>query len=189
MKNVTIKCILGGDDDVCKTSLVRKFTQVEFSKDYLLSGGVDVSSVYLEIDGKKCIVSVNLVTGSPRFENNRAVFFKGAAIAVICFDLINEGSFNSLIKSWISELSSQSDPDSPIQCIIVGTKSDLEDERVFTEQEARNELFHLKQDFNRLIFIDYVEINSFSNGNKIRDIFVNLSTSFLKMRGLISNES
>ena len=75
MKNVTIKCIIGGDGAVGKTSLVRAFMDDEFKKDYLLTVGVDVTSKSIDIGENKVILSVNDIAGQPRFETFRAVFF------------------------------------------------------------------------------------------------------------------
>jgi len=184
MKNVTIKAIIGGDGAVGKTSLVRAFMQDEFKKDYLLTVGVDVTSKSLEIGDAKVILSVNDIAGQPRFETFRGVFFKGAAIAFLCFDLTRDQTLKSLTSAWVPELATQSDPNSPIHCVLVGNKSDLEDLRSISEQEAQAELKKMKKSFPNLKFIDYIETSALNRKN-VDEAFSILTKAFLKFKGML----
>ena len=184
MKNVTIKCIIGGDGAVGKTSLVRAFMDDEFKKDYLLTVGVDVTSKSLDIGENKVILSVNDIAGQPRFETFRTVFFKGAAIALLCFDLTRDQTLKSLSSAWVPELATQSDPNAPIHCILVGNKSDLEDLRSISDQEAKAELKKMQKTFPNLKFIDYIETSALKKKH-VNEAFNSLTEAFLKFRGLL----
>ena len=184
MKNVTIKAIIGGDGAVGKTSLVRAFMENEFKKDYLLTVGVDVTSKSVDIGQNKVILSVNDIAGQPRFETFRSVFFKGAAIALLCFDLTRDQTLKSLTSAWVPELATQSDPNAPVHCILVGNKSDLEDLRSISDKEAKEELKKMKKAFPNLKFIDYIETSALKKTH-VNEAFTILTESFLKFRGLL----
>ena len=184
MKNVTIKCIVAGDGAVGKTSLVRAFMQDEFKKDYLLTVGVDVTSKSIDIKDNKVILSVNDIAGQPRFETFRAVFFKGAAIALLCFDLTRDQTLKSLTSSWVPELATQSDPNAPVHCVLVGNKSDLDDLRSISPQDAKAELKKMQKTFPNLKFMDYIETSAL-NKTHVNDAFSILTEGFLKYRGLL----
>lgn len=184
MKNVTIKAIIGGDGAVGKTSLVRAFMQDEFKKDYLLTVGVDVTSKAIDIGDNKIILSVNDIAGQPRFETFRGVFFKGAAIALLCFDLTRDQTLKSLTSAWVPELATQSDPNAPVHCILVGNKSDLEDLRSISEHDAKAELKKMQKAFPNLKFIDYIETSAL-NKKHVNEAFTVLTESFLKFKGFL----
>lgn len=184
MKNLTVKCIVAGDGAVGKTSLVRAFMQDEFKKDYLLTVGVDVTSKSIDIGDNKVILSVNDIAGQPRFETFRSVFFKGAAIALLCFDLTRDQTLKSLTSSWVPELATQSDPNAPVHCILVGNKSDLEDLRSISPSDSKNELKKMQKAYPNLKFIDYIETSAL-NKTHVNDAFTILTEGFLKFRGLL----
>ena len=183
MKSLTIKCIVAGDGAVGKTSLVRSFMGDVFKKDYLLTVGVDVSSKVIEFKDQKVVLSVNDIAGQPRFETFRAVFFKGTAIALLCFDLTRDQTLKSLTSSWIPELATQSDPNSAVHCILIGNKSDLEDLRSITESDAKAELKKMQKTFLNLKFIGYIETSALNNKN-VGACFTDLTKAFLEYKGL-----
>jgi small GTP-binding protein len=184
MKNVTLKCIIGGDGAVGKTSLVRAFMQDEFKKDYLLTVGVDVTSKSVDIGDNKVILSVNDIAGQPRFETFRSVFFKGAAIALLCFDLTRDQTLKSLTSAWVPELATQSDPNAPIHCVLVGNKSDLVDLRSISLEDAKAELKKMQKSFPNLKFIEYIETSAVERKN-VNESFTILTSAFLKFRGML----
>lgn len=184
MKNFTVKCIVGGDGAVGKTSLVRAFMKEEFKKDYLLTVGVDVTSKSININGNNVILSVNDIAGQPRFETFRGVFFKGTAIALLCFDLTRDQTLKSLTSAWVPELAQHSDPNAPVHCILVGNKSDLEDLRSISDKDAENELKKMQKSYPNLKFVDYIETSALKKTN-VNEAFSILTEAFLKFRSII----
>ena len=184
MKNLTVKCIVAGDGAVGKTSLVRAFMEEEFKRDYLLTVGVDVTSKNISISGNNVILSVNDIAGQPRFETFRGVFFKGAAIALLCFDLTRDQTLKSLTSAWVPELATHSDPNAPVHCILVGNKSDLDDLRSISEQDAKSELKKMQKTYPNLKFVDYIETSALKKTH-VNDAFSILTEAFLKFRSII----
>lgn len=183
MKSLTIKSIVAGDGAVGKTSLVRAFMEGVFKKDYLLTVGVDVSSKVINFGKVKVVLSVNDIAGQPRFETFRAVFFKGTAIALLCFDLTREQTLKNLTNSWVPELATQSDPSNIIHCVLVGNKSDLEDLRTVSNEMAEEELEKMKKSFPNLKFIDFIETSALNKTN-VNESFSDLTKEFLTYKGI-----
>lgn len=183
MKSVTLKTIVGGEGAVGKTSLIRAFMGAQFKKDYLLTVGVDVSSKKISFKNQEVVLSVNDIAGQPRFETFRSVFFKGTAIALMCFDLTREQTLKHLTSSWIPELATQSDPNNVVHCILVGNKADLEDLRVVDEADARKELKKIQDSFPNLKFLSYIETSALNNTN-VDEAFHQLTKEFCKSNGI-----
>ena len=53
---------------------------------------------------------------------------------IVCFDLTNAASFKQ-VKKWIASIQQHADPN--ISTVLVGTKCDLKEEIVITNQEAK----------------------------------------------------
>lgn len=87
--------------------------------------------------------------------------------ALLVYDITNKDSFNSLSR-WMSEARTHGNKD--ITLILVGNKSDLEDQRVVTVEEAQS-----FADQNGLLFIE----TSAKTGNNVDAAYVNTAKSIL----------
>ena len=72
--------------------------------------------------------------GQERYKSITNAYYKGAKGALLVFDLTKKQSFESVDK-WISDL--KANGDEQITIILVGNKSDLEEHRQVTSEEAR----------------------------------------------------
>lgn len=175
-KQVTLKTILAGDGGVGKTSLVKVFMREKFSSDYKITVGVDVSSKSIKIDKDTVIFSVNDVAGQERFEVMRSLFFKGAVLALLVFDLTRKESLTSLRKQWIAPLI-ETNPNG-VHAILIGNKSDLEDLRVISEEDGNRFSELLSQAYPTLFLHDYIETSAKENVN-VDECFTRLAEAYL----------
>lgn len=102
-----------------------------------------------------------------RFRSVTQSYYRGAAAALLVFDISNRSSYNSL-STWLTDARSLAQPS--IVIYLVGTKADLEDRREVSFMEASQ--FALEND------LKYLETSAMS-GQGIEDVFLQISRSVL----------
>ena len=137
------KIIVVGDGQVGKTSLSVRFSTGKFEKDYIMTIGVGLMTRTLDHMGKKIKVTIWDTGGQERFANIRPIYYKGAAAALVCYSIDSRESFKN-INSWIKEVRNHC-PNIPI--VLVGTKNDLEDDRVIKLTRAQTKADKLNMPF------------------------------------------
>ncbi len=132
--DLILKVLLVGDSGVGKTNIVTKYIKNEFSENTKATVGVEFCFSKLVIDGKKINAQIWDTAGQEKFRSITASFYKGAKGAFIVFDITNKESFNNVDK-WVSNVTSQADKGAVM--ILIGNKTDLEDLRKVTLEEAQ----------------------------------------------------
>ncbi len=129
------KIIFCGDFSVGKTSLIRRFVENRFEKDYISTIGVQLSKKTMLLSEKtKLNFIIWDIGGQRQFDLNRARFYNGANAAFIVVDRTRPDNLKS-IKKWYSDLKKAISRIIPI--VIVGNKSDLVDEIVISEKQIK----------------------------------------------------
>ncbi|MHA1148592.1 MAG: GTP-binding protein [Promethearchaeota archaeon] len=128
------KFIIIGDHEVGKTSIVRRFVEKKFSRDYRATIGLNILTHKFSFVGNEISVSLWDVGAQNFFKRFRKSYYMGAQAAFIVYDLTNRESYEGVI-SWFEELNTFiGKADLPI--VVVGNKSDLKDHRVSSYQEG-----------------------------------------------------
>ena len=73
--------------------------------------------------------------GQERFRSLTTAFFRDAMGFLLLFDLTNEQSFLN-IRNWLTQLQTHAYCENP-DIVLCGNKVDLEDQRVITEERAK----------------------------------------------------
>ncbi|UCC20073.1 MAG: GTP-binding protein [Promethearchaeota archaeon] len=129
------KLILCGDFQVGKTSLIRRFVENKFEKDYISTIGVQISKKTVLLSEKtKLNFIIWDVGGQEKFDLNRARFYNGANAAFIVIDRTRINNLDS-IEKWNNDIKKAVHRNIPI--VVVGNKSDLIDEIVISEDEIK----------------------------------------------------
>ena len=129
------KLLICGDFKVGKTSLIRRFVENRFERDYISTLGVEISkkTVILSESTKMNFIIWD-IGGQQHFNLNRARFYNGANAALIMVDRTRSDHLNS-IENWYNDIKKSIQRNIPV--IIVGNKSDLSDEIVISEEELK----------------------------------------------------
>ena len=126
------KVVLVGDMSVGKTNIIAKYLKNDFSEDYKTTIGVEFHSKITKVEGHVVKAQIWDTCGQERFKSITDSYYKGAKGAFVVYDITRKNTFES-VDSWISALRSAADKN--LNIIIIGNKSDLEDQRqVETEQ-------------------------------------------------------
>lgn len=170
-----LKCCLLGDPGVGKTSLISQFVKGKFKKSYQLTVGLDVSSKDIILDdGRMARLSIHDIGGQERFNQVRHLFYQGAHVALLVFDVTRPLSLKRLENVWSKELMEYNQPkphQPPLKTILVGNKIDLEDYRMVTREDAEKIAEKIK-------CVDYIEASAKDN-IRVDHSFSNLTKSFL----------
>ncbi|MHA1786035.1 MAG: Rab family GTPase [Candidatus Helarchaeota archaeon] len=120
-KRYKFKVVLIGDYGTGKTSLLRRFVENKFEKDYLSTLGVNVlNKEYVTPNGNIIELLLWDVAGQEVFKHARAKFYQGAQGIVVVYDVTRPNTFQNLGK-WLEELKDFSITSK----ILVGNKIDL----------------------------------------------------------------
>ncbi|MFW9874644.1 MAG: Rab family GTPase [Candidatus Thorarchaeota archaeon] len=123
-KGFVFKITVIGDGAVGKTTLIKKYTQGSFQKDYIKTIGAQFSKFDEEIEGNNCKLFFWDIAGQREFDFMRPTFYKGSKAAIIVFSHTDEDSFNH-ISNWHDDIKSHT---GELPIILFGNKTDLIDE-------------------------------------------------------------
>jgi small GTP-binding protein len=164
------KIIICGDPGVGKTSLILRFTQKVFKRNYIPTLGVVVSDRTFNIDGTVVQLVIWDIAGQVKFDTMRQQFYLGTDGVVLVFDLTNSKSFESIPK-WYQDIRNKLHKTREIIGFVVGNKTDLVHDKIVISKEASN----LANNFN----LEYIETSALTGVN-VEDAFYNVAKLLLK---------
>jgi small GTP-binding protein len=123
-KIYTSKVCVVGDTTVGKTSLLLKYSKNTFIENYKPTLGADfvIKEEKLNDDDQFHLYLWDLA-GNPSFAILRQYYMHGANGAIVCFDLGNLATFES-VNNWLKDVYRIRPQKIPV--ILVGTKADIE---------------------------------------------------------------
>ena len=106
MKKFRFKIVVIGNGSVGKTSLIQKFTQGTFQKDYLKTIGAQLSDYEVQIEEDKIKILLWDIAGQDDFHFLRPSFYRASNAAIIVYSLekneLGKRSFEH-IKNWYQD--------------------------------------------------------------------------------------
>jgi len=113
------KVIFVGDSGVGKTSILNTYSKKNYNPKATL--GTEFTEKYIE----KHDITLQIwdCAGQERFRALTKLYYRGARICILVFDLSNKISLESLENYWIPTI--KDNTDSTIQFILIGNKLDL----------------------------------------------------------------
>jgi small GTP-binding protein len=172
MADYVLKICLLGNGNVGKTSLVYRYIENRFSRDFKSTLGVNLlkKNVVLgdEFAGKSASIQIWDLGGQQAYRKLRKLYLEGSQGALIVFDVTDKQSFDDL-EEWIQSLVEIRGNEVPM--IIIGNKIDLVESRVVAEEVARK----YAAKYNAEILF-----TSAATGEKVEDSFKELIMSIIK---------
>ena len=125
-KGYGFKIVVVGDGAVGKTSLIKKYTQGSFKKEYIATLGTQFSKYEEEIDEEKVELFLWDIAGQDQFQALRQRFYTGSSGAIIVFSHSPEQSqsYDHVLR-WFDDLKKHC---GNIPLVLFGNKVDLIDE-------------------------------------------------------------
>ena len=131
-----VKILMIGESGVGKTCLIQRFNKNEFSLTHLSTIAIDFKMKVVTVNDQRLKMQIWDTAGQERFNTLTAGFFKGSDGIVLCYSVTDMKSFENINK-WMAQIKSLAPVD--VKVLLVGNKTDLEDQRVVSE-ELGNEM-------------------------------------------------
>ncbi|XP_071690414.1 ras-related protein RABA4a-like [Rutidosis leptorrhynchoides] len=128
------KVVLNGDSAVGKSQILAGFSRNEFSLDSKATIGVEFQTRTLVIEHKFVKAQIWDTAREGRYRAVPSLYYRGAVGAMLVYDITKRQTFDH-IPQWLEELRNHADKN--IVIILIGNKSDLEDQRVVPTEDAK----------------------------------------------------
>ncbi len=141
------KMVLLGDTAVGKSCLASRFIGNDFLEFQEPTIGAAFLTKQMIFENNKIKFDIWDTAGQERYRSLAPMYYRGAHIAIVVFDITCLDSFNSS-KNWISEILRRTDES--IIIALIGNKKDLENNRTVTKSLIENYL----NDNNQIIYLE-----------------------------------
>ncbi|KAL4238461.1 hypothetical protein ACF0H5_003169 [Mactra antiquata] len=119
-----IKCVVLGDDNVGKTSMLMNYATNRFPSQHVPSLFDNYAGSVL-LAGKQYTLQMLDTSEQDESDEARRQSYPGADVFVVCFSLVQPESFRNVQERWIPEIRERMG-ETPF--ILVGTQADLRDD-------------------------------------------------------------
>ncbi|CAN1258233.1 Ras-related protein RABF1 [Linum perenne] len=129
------KLVLLGDSGVGKSCIVLRFVRGQFDPTSKVTIGASFLSQTLALEDSTTVkFEIWDTAGQERYAALAPLYYRGAAVAVIVYDITSPESFKKA-QYWVKELQKHGSPD--IVLALVGNKADLHENREVPTQVSR----------------------------------------------------
>jgi len=129
------KLIFLGDQYVGKSSILNRFYQDKFEQDYQATIGLDFHSKNVTINGNPVRLLLYDTAGQEKFKSLIPMYIRDANIILVVYDITSKDSFTHT-EHWVNETKDLKREDAIF--VLVGNKTDLEENRVVQVKEAED---------------------------------------------------
>lgn len=131
----SLKVVLVGDTKVGKSCILSRFVQGTFDRNMPATiGAAFLTKVIQTKDNGNVRLQLWDTAGQEKFRSLAPMYYRSAAVAVLVYDITNRQTLDDL-EDWAAEIADKA-PHS-IKLVVIGNKTDLQEERQVTEEEGR----------------------------------------------------
>ena len=128
-----LKYIIIGDAGVGKSNILLRYVYSTFKSEYQLTIGVEFGEKNVQLNDKNYKIQIWDTAGNEQFRSITRTYYKNSVCAIVVYDITRRESFESVIN-WIEDCKLNSPK--TVFMILVGNKSDLNDNRQVTTEEG-----------------------------------------------------
>ncbi|KAL1567522.1 Ras-related protein RABF2b [Salvia divinorum] len=133
-KSINAKLVLLGDVGAGKSSLVLRFVKGQFVEFQESTIGAAFFSQTVAVNDATVKFEIWDTAGQERYHSLAPMYYRGAAAAIIVYDVTNQASFDRA-KKWVEELKAQGNLN--MVMALAGNKSDLLDAKKVVSEDAQ----------------------------------------------------
>lgn len=153
------KYIIIGDTAVGKSCILLQYLDKRFRQDHDLTIGVEFGTKIGKVRERDVKYQIWDTAGQESFRSIARSYYRGAACALVVYDISRYESFSNL-ETWLSDALENGNPNMVI--LLVGNKSDLESRRSVSYEEGER--------FSKRHHMPFVETSA-KTGVNIDEVF------------------
>ncbi|KAH0786171.1 small GTP-binding protein [Histomonas meleagridis] len=131
--NFSLKIVVVGDSGVGKTCYLLRYVRNQYDPAMQPTLGVEFLTKIIETSQNKIQLQLWDTAGQELFRSVTKGYYRGSSGAFLVFDITKQDSFKN-IERWLFDVKEVARPD--VVTILIGNKSDLEEKRKVTREEA-----------------------------------------------------
>lgn len=167
-EKITYRVVTIGSSSVGKTSIINRFLHEKFNEQEQNTVGALYESFTETRNGQEMEIQIWDTAGQEQYRSLTNVYFRGAAAALLVFDLTNTNSYGQL-GDWLQSFYNSNDSKTIV--FVVGNKCDLEKDRRIPTADA--------QDWAKTNGCFYIETSA-AEGENIQELFTQLVDELAK---------
>ena len=155
------KIIIIGDAAVGKSNILTRYIKNEFCQNQKSTVGVELGIKFIKIKGVNAKIQIWDTAGQERYRAITSSYYKGSHGCFIVYDITNQSSFDN-VEKWYEHVQKEAGKD--ISIILVGNKSDLENERKVSKEKGEDLAKNLNCPFLKLrLLVGLIFLRFFKN--------------------------
>lgn len=158
------KLLLIGNSGVGKSCILMRYADNSFTENFFNTIGVDFKIKTISLNDQVIKMQIWDTAGQDRFRTLTSSYYRGAHGIIIVYDVTNKDSFDN-VRGWMQEIEKFASEN--VNKLLVGNKSDLEEQRKVTYDEG----VELAKKFD----IPFLEVSA-KNAIHIDDTFTTMAT-------------
>jgi Ras-related protein Rab-4B len=162
-----LKFLVIGSAGTGKSCILHQFMENKFKQNIQHTIGVEFACKIVNVANRSVKLQIWDTAGQERFRSVTRSYYRGAAGALLVYDITSRESFNAVGK-WLTDARNLAGPHTVI--ILIGNKKDLEEQREVTYLEGSR----MAQE-NDLLFLE----TSAMTGENVEDAFLQCTRNIL----------
>eukprot|EP01087_Luapelamoeba_hula_P023862 TRINITY_DN8885_c0_g1_i1.p1 TRINITY_DN8885_c0_g1~~TRINITY_DN8885_c0_g1_i1.p1 ORF type:complete len:200 (+),score=37.87 TRINITY_DN8885_c0_g1_i1:94-693(+) len=128
------KILIIGDSGVGKSALLVRYCDDTFNDTFISTIGVDFKIKTIEVEGKNIKLQIWDTAGQERFRTITSSYYRGSHGVILVYSVVDRASFSN-VEKWVLEVDRYATNN--VKKLLVGTKSDLANQRVVPTEEGQ----------------------------------------------------
>lgn len=175
MSEQKFKIVILGDTCVGKSCILMRFVKNSMLHNHLSTIGIDSSTKTITTERGKATLQIWDTAGQDKFRSISQSYIRNGDAIILVYDITSDDTFQH-VTTWMDAIHNMAKQDVPI--ILVGNKTDMENERRITTEEGQK----LAEKYKLL----FKEVSAMT-GDGVADAFTMLTIALFDKQGITGN--